>query len=174
MDEGSSHIISENNICYNTSSQGFHQHYGRENVVRNNIFAFGREGQATVSRYEDHLSVTFDRNILIGDNQPIYAVGKPEQRIFLSNNNLFWDVARAPWCGASTRNEKGEWGYKQEYSFEEWRKLGYDPQSIVADPKCRDFAARDFTLEPASPAFALGFEPIDMSDVGPRPPEKRE
>ena len=174
MDEGSSHIISENNICYNTSSQGFHQHYGRENVVRNNIFAFGREGQATVSRYEDHLSVTFDRNIFIGDNQPIFAMGRPEQRIFLSNNNLFWDVARAPWCGASTRNEKGEWGYKQEYSFEEWRKLGYDPQSIVADPKCRDFAARDFTLEPASPAFALGFEPIDMSDVGPRPPDRRE
>jgi len=91
-----------------------------------------------------------------------------------THNNLFWDVARAPWCGASTRNEKGEWGYKQEYSFEEWRKLGYDPQSIVADPKCRDFAARDFTLETDSPAFALGFEPIDMSDVGPRPPDRRE
>ena len=26
----------------------------------------------------------------------------------------------------------------------------------------------DFTLKPGSPAFALGFKPIDISQVGPR------
>jgi len=49
-DEGSSHLVIENNVCYNTSSQPYHLHYGREITVRNNIWAFGREGQIAVSR----------------------------------------------------------------------------------------------------------------------------
>ena len=35
-----------------------------------------------------------------------------------------------------------------------------------ADPKFRDAANYDFTLEADSPAIALGFKPIDISDVG--------
>jgi hypothetical protein len=138
------------------------------------VFAFGREGQVSVSRYEDHLSATLDRNILIGDNQPLFAAGAPERRIYLSNNNVLWDVSGQPWCGASVRDEKGEWGYSRQYTVDEWRALGYDRQSVAADPKCADPAARDFTLAADSPALALGVEPINMSDVGPRPREKRE
>jgi len=175
MDEGSSHIISEHNICYQTSSQGFHQHYGRENVVRNNIFAFGREGQATVSRYEEHLSTSFERNLFIADGQPIFAGGRLETPIYLSNVNLFWDVSgREVICANARRDEKGEWVIVKAFSIEEWRKLGYDLQSVIADPRCRNAKQFDFALAEDSPAFALGFKAIDMSDVGPRPKGERE
>jgi hypothetical protein len=53
-------------------------------------------------------------------------------------------------------------------SFADWQKAGYDVHSLVADPL---FVAPDkfnFTLKPASPALKLGFQPIDLSAVGPR------
>ncbi len=60
-------------------------------------------------------------------------------------------------------------GYpKGKVSFEEWRKLGFDAHSVVADPLFVDPAQDNYTLRPESPAFKLGFKPIDVSQVGPR------
>jgi hypothetical protein len=51
----------------------------------------------------------------------------------------------------------------------EYRRIFHnDEYSIEANPRFKNLAARDFTLRADSPAFKLGFEPIDMSDVGPR------
>ena len=41
-------------------------------------------------------------------------------------------------------------------------------------PNAPTFANNDFTLAEDSPAFALGFQSIDMSDVGPRPKGQRD
>jgi len=160
LDEGSSHILVENNIGYNVSSQPFHQHYGRENVIRNNILAFGRESQFCVSRAEDHNSITFERNIVVTDGEPLFTGGygwKSGKSYMISDLNLFWSISGKPLiCGGGSYHEL-------------WHALGHDKHSIVADPRFRNLAAFDFTLEADSPAWELGFQQIDMSDVGPRP-----
>lgn len=177
-DEGSSHILIENNVCYNTTSQVFHQHYGRENIVRNNIFAFGQEGQASLSRAEGHNSFTFQRNIVIANGQPAYAAGyagQLEKRGFKSDLNVLWDVSGQTPGGANAAHDKdANWVALRVFTLEELQALGYDRHSIVADPRCRDAEHGDFTLAGDSPAWELGFEAIDLADVGPRPAEQRD
>jgi hypothetical protein len=53
-------------------------------------------------------------------------------------------------------------------SWQDWRKRGKDTQSVYADPKFANPEKGDFTMADDSPAWALGFKPIDMSMVGPR------
>ena len=57
-------------------------------------------------------------------------------------------------------------GLPEVSSFEEWQKRGFDTHSIVADPLFVDAAKDDYSLKPDSPAFKLGFKPIDLSSVG--------
>ena len=44
--------------------------------------------------------------------------------------------------------------------------FGFDENSRVADPLFRDPENGDFTLSENSPALALGFRPIDLTNVG--------
>ncbi|OGV48825.1 MAG: hypothetical protein A2X49_07460 [Lentisphaerae bacterium GWF2_52_8] len=173
-DEGSSHIVIENNVCYNVSSSPFHQHYGRENLVVNNIFAFGAEcicaltaGCLRNTGYTHcgtnfRRSISFYRNIFLGNAVPIYSGGyKVPDKDFDSDLNLIWDVSGKELVA----NNSPCWN--------EWKKSGYDSNSIVADPKFKDPKNGDFTLGDDSPASKIGFSPIDISDIGPRPEEKR-
>lgn len=177
LDEGSSHILVESNICYNTSSQGFHQHFGRENTVRNNIFAFGGEGQVCHSRADANKGFTFIKNIVLSFGQPFFVggyAGQLEKRNFISDMNLFWDCTGKGFsCGNAGSSEGTMLTLSRYFSFEEWRRMGYDLHSMIADPIFKDVRNRDFTLADNSPAFSLGFTPIDNSDAGPRPKDIR-
>lgn len=168
-DEGSSHLLIEDNVCYDADRQPFHQHYGRENVVRNNIFAFGGESLAHYSRSDDHIGFTFTKNLLVTDGKPIYTSGyrhKLADRKFISDLNLLFDVSGKP---LAFKDQDG-----RILSLSQWRDLGQDLHSKVADPLFRDWKKRDFRLRRGSPALALGFVPPDLSDVGPRPASKRD
>ena len=46
------------------------------------------------------------------------------------------------------------------------RQRGQDVHSLVADPLFRRSRHGDFTLKPGSPAAKIGFQPIDMSQMG--------
>ena len=51
-------------------------------------------------------------------------------------------------------------------TFKDWQELGFDKHSKIADPMFVDAEGGNFTLKPGSPAFEVGFQPIDISKVG--------
>ena len=60
------------NLCYRANREPFHQHYGRNNVVRNNILAYGGESLLAYVQ-EEHVGVIFECNILLSDDKPFSA-----------------------------------------------------------------------------------------------------
>jgi hypothetical protein len=154
-DEGSSGVTMEHNLVHHTTSSGFHQHYGRDNVLRNNIFAYGGEAQVMRTRDEDHLSFTLEHNILLAHGQPLLGSNwNGDARKFMLNHNVYWD-------------EDGSIDFAGK-PFDEWKKKGIDADSVVADPKFTDPVHGDFSLKSDSPALALGFQPLDLHTVGVR------
>lgn len=154
-DEGSSHILIESNLVHRTKSGGVSQHYGQDNIIRNNIFALGREFQVGRSRIESHHSFRFTRNIVYGANGGVTLGGNWKSLNATLDRNLYFDRSRKP-LRFGTR------------TFAEWQRLGADAHSIVADPLFVDAARGDFRLKPGSPAKKIGFVPFDLSTVGPR------
>ena len=146
FDEGTTDILAENNLVYRTTHGGFHQHYGKDNIVRNNIFAFGRDAQIQRTRVEPHLSFTFERNIVYWDKGGLLA-GNWDGDQFTVSSNLFWRTAGEP--------------LELPAGFQSGR-------SVIADPLFGDPAKGDYSLRSESPAFRLGFKPFDLSQVGPR------
>jgi GH141 insertion domain/Right handed beta helix region len=151
-DEGSTGIVMENNIVYNTKTGGYHQHYGKENVLRNNVFAFSKEGQIIRSREEEHISFILEGNIILVDNALPLGHNWSNGNYTL-DSNLYWDV-------------NGDVMDFADWTLAEWKERGQDVNSVVADPLFVDAANYDFRLKPESPAYALGFKDIDTSEVG--------
>jgi hypothetical protein len=158
FDEGSSGILAQSNLVYRTTHGGFNQHYGETNRVENNIFAFARDHQLGRGRVEPHLSfifqtniVYFDAGILLGDNW-----SGDQYRI---NWNVYFDAR--PGANPDQMRFAGA-------PLEQWRARGHDVDSVIADPLFVVPAQNDFHLRTGSPALKLGFQPLDLSNVGPR------
>ena len=151
LDQGSTDLLIESNIISGTTDSGFIVHYGKDSIVRNNIFAFAGRHGFSLSRPEEHRSFIFERNIVYLDHPNM--VGRRVTENEDVDHNLYWSTSDKPlsFCGMS---------------LEQWRESGHDANSLVADPLFRDPRAGDFSLLDGSPALELGFEPISTEAIG--------
>jgi len=162
-DEGSSGIVLENNVVYRCKSAGFHQHYGRENILRNNIFAFGKEHQLMRTRPEAHVSFIFTNNIVYFDSGDLLGSDWSNEH-YVIDGNLYFDTRRS--TSAESLTFAG-------VPLDAWRKRGHDTNSVLADPLFVAPDKGDYRLKPNSPALKLGFKPFDLSSVGVRDKSNR-
>ncbi|MBP7558967.1 MAG: right-handed parallel beta-helix repeat-containing protein [Armatimonadetes bacterium] len=153
FDEGTTNMIADHNLVYRTKTGGFHQHYGRDNLVSNNILAFSRtDGQIIRTRAEEHHSFTLEHNIVYWTDGPLLG-SNWEGDNYALDSNLYWNpnIEAPDFAGMS---------------FEEWQAKGQDPNSLYGDPGFADPEGGDFTLRPDSPAFAIGFQPFSVAEAG--------
>lgn len=142
-DEGSTGILLENNLVYRTKSGGYHQHYGRENVIRNNIFAFGREYQIRRSRVEKHLSFTYQQNIVLWDSEKLFHGNWGDDGVEIGGN-VYWRMGKPVDLGNADMSGR----------------------SLIADPLFVDPLNDDFRFADTSVAKKIGFQPFDVSKAG--------
>jgi len=151
-DEGSTGIVMENNLVYECKSSGFHQHYGKENIIRNNIFADNMKAQLQATRVEEHQSFTFLNNIIWYSKGDLLSNSWDKINI-QSDNNCYWD----------TRTKDLRF---KKLSFDEWKKSGKDVHSIVADPEFFNPVAIDFRIRNKTVLRKTGFKEFDYSKAG--------
>jgi len=175
-DEGSSFLVIQNNIVYNTKCTGIHQHYGENNLFQNNIIAYSSDRiddephcDAAVRSSQwapgtgkgDHSSFTFEKNIIFIDNGTLFfstnSIGFNNMTF---NSNVYWSVK----TGSNLQFPPTQ----APTTFSQWQSEGKDKLSVLLDPLFVDPTKYNFNLQPGSPALKLGFIPIDTSQVGPR------
>ncbi len=157
-DQGSHDLLIEKNLVYRCQDGGLFAHHNRDITAENNIFAFSRGAQIErggIGGFE----LTCRRNLIYyvkGRAIGTYGGERWGRDICAFDHNLYWNVSGQPVLFANQ-------------SFAEWQAAGQDKDGVIADPLFADPAHGDFTLRPGSPASQIGFEPWDISAVGPRP-----
>jgi len=159
MDEGSEGIVMENNLVYDTDDASLFQHYGRNNVYRNNIGVGGRRSAIGVAKQwrsnRNHVQYSSERNILVWNSSSKPMVDVVEDQPCRWASNLWWCV-------------DGPVAFANGKSHGEWREKSGERGGIVADPLFVDAARNDYRLRPESPAFRMGFRPFDPRKAGRR------
>jgi parallel beta-helix repeat protein len=153
-DEGSHNVLMEKNLVYECKDSGFHQHYGKENTVRNNIFASNMLAQLQLSRAEKHSSLSFTNNIVYHDKGVLYKNPNTWRRAQVNiDYNCYWDPrTRTPdFCGLT---------------FDKWKKLNRDVHSVIENPLFVNPAKFDFNFVNLSVVRKIGFEPFDYTKAG--------
>ena len=154
----------ESNVVYGTLESVHVWYYDRNIVLENNIFVGSKNCQINYQNPENlkHENIKFLRNIVYCTQTGghLFSVSGERSLPVQSDYNVMFSTI------GCVLNDPIIRGLPGVQSFADWRKRGLDEHSITADPLFVDLANDDYSLKPESPAFKVGFKPIDLSRVG--------
>lgn len=122
---------------------------------------------------EDNKDVHVQGNIIVDSGDLYYFVNWRDDKFASADYNLFWReqgdccVAGQLPLEPSGPDELG----RHKYDWQSWRSLlggKFDAHTVISDPKLTFSADGNYQLHPASPAYALGWQDIDITRIGPR------
>ena len=167
-DEGCSHVVFEHNWIHDTGGTSFSVHYGRELVVRHNVFARSGEAFVNVGRAEGHIAANFAHNIFLGPAKASFtgAYQGDVLDVVESDANIFAfaDAAEVPPVTMPDYRKD----MPRSRPFARWIKAGKDRLSVFALLRFKE-TPTSFVVPRNSPVLAAGFKPYDWSICGPRP-----
>ncbi len=161
-----------NNVVYRCRESLHVWFKNRNNTIINNIFADGGMGNWKIrtlsqihygnSRNLAHENIIFKRNIVYYDNanSELFQIKDEKSLPEESDYNVLFCTDK------SIHSYPAIGGVEDVQSYKVWQKQGFDQHSIAADPLFVDSENDNYTLRPESPAFKVGFVPIDLSNVG--------
>lgn len=193
LDDYTSGYEVKGNLVYRTPAGAMYIHAGKDNVVENNMFLNSTTEMAFFRRWEKEKEYRqvgtmgqtlrnniFRKNILASTNEgaALYRFDNANDE----NNKL--DVNSNLWESNLVWKYKGELFVKinkninfdddeLNISFDKWRELGYDKESIAEDPLFENINEDNFTLLNGTPAEKIGFEPLPLDKMGLYESEKR-
>jgi hypothetical protein len=194
LDEGTGAVLIEGNLVYDVSSHALHEHWGRNNTIRNNAFIVDRSPPANGDTHGCGMGLTLARDArqrwawvqwppavtTLTGNIFVLRGGAAweETEDWLSgparlvcDRNLYWDSTGAAPTVLRRRLQKplrAQPGRPADGDFDlaAWQALGHDRGGCVADPGFVDPAARDFRFRAGAAALAQGFTAWDWAAAG--------
>ena len=176
LDDYTSGVHVYGNLVVNTYRGAVMVHGGQDNVIENNIFI---DGAAQQIQYAFLDSLTRGRTPAHPDKRMWLMTGtkclgnifyytgpasdwvrgaKWQQIIAESDRNVIWHAGQPIMISVPDIAERTGW--------DAWQKLGFDRNSMIADPQFMDAKRGDYRLRPDSPALKLGFKPLPFEQMG--------
>jgi len=154
LDEQSRGALVENNLVFNVEWNAYFQHKGTDNVFRNNIGGFARDGLIHRGSLNETWKANYleaYRNLYVTDNEIALRRGwEPGKKPPVLRANMYHTLA-----------PNTELTFAGE-SLAQWQASDQDQGSVIGDPGFRDPARGDFSLPPDAPAIAaVGFVRFD-------------
>lgn len=153
LDEGTTGVVVDKNIVSHCTSS-FHQHYGSDNVVNNNIFAWGERSQIELSKVKEESPLVLSHNIIIMDNKTLMTGAAVMNSRFTFLKNCYWNVS-----GRETKIK--------DIDVSNWIQQK-DSTSVYMNPDFVDPKREDYHLKGSRVYKTIGFQKFSYSKVGNR------
>ena len=187
LDNYASNCLVHGNIIVRCTHAGVLVHGGKNNIIENNIIVDCQQnvrlqdvvctleywnsmaGFMTGIRIERNIGYQTRRGALVFhlDAWTDRVVARSDENLFFQKGNGKYAIEHVCNLEKAVRIPANELPEEERIdTLVKWQALGFDTNSRFEDPMFVDPEHDNYGLRPESPAFKLGFEPIDVMKIG--------